>query len=96
MENEKISIQYSIIIPVYNSEKTLDELVNRIFEVMEAITENFEIISVDDCSSDNSWEKLKELRSHNKKIKIIHLLRNFGQHNALVCGLNHCTGIMCL
>jgi len=92
MKDEMTSIQYSIIIPVYNSEKTLDELANRILAVMKTITENFEIIFVDDCSADKSWEKLKDLRSHNKKIKLIHLLRNFGQHNALVCGLNYCSG----
>jgi polyisoprenyl-phosphate glycosyltransferase len=92
MKDEINTIQYSIVIPVYNSEKTLDELVNRILAVMKTITENFEIIFVDDCSSDKSWEKLKDLRYHHKKIKLIHLLRNFGQHNALVSGLNYCSG----
>jgi polyisoprenyl-phosphate glycosyltransferase len=92
MNDKIIPVQYSIVIPVFNSEKTLDELVHRIIAVMQPITENFEVIFIDDCSSDKSWEKLKDIRATHKKIKIIHLLRNFGQHNALVCGLNYCSG----
>lgn len=92
MKNDTSTIEYSIVIPVYNSENTLDELVIRILNVMSEISEEFEIVLVDDCSTDSSWDKIKDLRSKCKKVKIIHLLRNFGQHNALVCGLNHCYG----
>jgi Glycosyltransferases involved in cell wall biogenesis len=92
MKDDSAAIQYSIVIPVYNSEKTLNELVSRLLAVMDSITDNYEIIFVDDCSIDKSWEKLNGLRACCNKIKIIHLLRNFGQHNALVCGLNYCSG----
>ena len=88
----KNDIVYSIVIPVYNSEYTLDELYERIMVVFEDITENYEIILIDDCSSDGSWEKMKNLREKDKRVKIIHLLRNFGQHNATVCGFNYCNG----
>jgi len=92
MENETNSIQYSIVIPVYNSEKTLEELVNRIISTMHPITENFQIVLVDDCSYDNSWGILKNLHQRDNRIKIIHLQKNFGQHNAILCGLNHVKG----
>jgi len=86
------NIDYSIVIPVYNSEKTLTELNERIKAVFKDITENYEIMLVDDCSVDSSWEKMKSLREKDKRVKIIHLLRNFGQHNATVCGFNYCNG----
>lgn len=86
------NVKYSIVVPVYNSEKTLDELHSRIKSVFENITEDYEVIFVDDCSIDESWEKLKNLHKIDKRVKIIHLLRNFGQANATVCGFNHCNG----
>jgi glycosyltransferase involved in cell wall biosynthesis len=83
---------YSIVIPVYNSENTLDELFERSKTVFKSITENYEIIFVDDCSNDASWGKMKNLREKDKRVKIIQLLRNFGQHNATMCGFNFCKG----
>lgn len=85
-------IEYSIVIPVFNSGKTLDELINRLLSSFSKITQNYEIILIDDCSLDNSWSVLKELRKKNDKIKIIHLQKNFGQHNAILCGLNFAKG----
>jgi glycosyltransferase involved in cell wall biosynthesis len=92
MKNKINCLQYSIVVPLYNSEKTLEELVNRILLTMHPITENFEIIFVDDCSYDNSWQILKTIHQKDKKIKIIHLQKNFGQHNAILCGLNYANG----
>jgi glycosyltransferase involved in cell wall biosynthesis len=84
--------EYSIIIPVYNSEIILNELFSRVYATFNAISDNYEIILIDDCSSDNSWAVLKEHRQKDPKIKIIHLQKNFGQHNAVLRGLNHATG----
>ncbi|ABD42807.1 glycosyl transferase, family 2 [Methanospirillum hungatei JF-1] len=92
MENNDDCIQYSIVIPVYNSEKSLEELVNRILSSMFLITEQFEIILIDDCSYDDSWNLLKKLHQTTNKLKIIHLLKNFGQHNALLCGFSYAKG----
>ena len=89
MENK---IEYSVVVPVYNSENTLDELCERIRTIFKSITENYEVILVDDCSIDGSWEKMKNLREKDKRVKIIHLLRNFGQANATMCGFNYCNG----
>ena len=85
-------IKYSVVVPVYNSENTLDELCERIKVVFKDITNNYEVILVDDCSGDGSWEKMKSMREKDKRVKIIHLLRNFGQHNATMCGFNYCNG----
>jgi polyisoprenyl-phosphate glycosyltransferase len=85
-------INYSIVIPVFNSEKTLNELVQRLRIVFETVSINYEILLIDDCSFDNSWAVLKELHRENSKIKIIHLQKNFGQHNTILCGLNYATG----
>jgi glycosyltransferase involved in cell wall biosynthesis len=92
MENETNCMQYSIVIPVYNSEETLVELVSRIFSTMQTLTNDFEIIFVDDCSQDRSWGVLKDLRKTDFRIKIFHLTKNSGQHNAIICGLNYASG----
>lgn len=88
----KNNIDYSVVVPVYNSKNTLYELHERIKAVFKDITGNYEVILVDDCSIDSSWEKMKNLRKKDKRVKIIHLLRNFGQHNATMCGFNYCNG----
>jgi glycosyltransferase involved in cell wall biosynthesis len=85
-------IEYSIVIPVYNSEETLAELVNRIFKTMDVLTKHTEIIFVNDCSRDHSWDVLKSLKKTDSRIKILHLAKNSGQHNAILCGLNHASG----
>ena len=83
---------YSVVVPVYNSEKSLEELCSRIHNVFNKLGYNYEIILVDDSSKDNSWGVLQSLRKENKNIKIIQLMRNFGQHNALMCGFHHIKG----
>jgi glycosyltransferase involved in cell wall biosynthesis len=88
----KETLQYSIVIPVYNSEATLEELHNRICSVFKSITDEFEVIFVDDGSYDKSWQKLKELCKQDAKVKVIQLMRNFGQHNALMCGFHFVEG----
>jgi polyisoprenyl-phosphate glycosyltransferase len=89
---EQSIINYSVVIPVYNSENTLKELVNRIEILFNGMSQSYEIILIDDCSIDKSWDLLKKLHSIDTKIKIIHLIRNFGQHNALLAGFNICKG----
>ena len=83
---------YSIVIPVYKSERSLKELYQRICRCFESIDSDFEIIMVEDCGNDNSWQILKDIRGKDKRVKIIQLMKNFGQHNALMCGLSHCRG----
>lgn len=79
--------KYSIVIPVYNSEKTLDKLVERIEKSLVAISTNFEIILVNDGSKDHSWSVIEKLSRKKPWIVGVNLSRNFGQHNAILCGI---------
>ncbi len=88
--NENIKI--SIVSPVYNAEKIIPELVKQIVENVELLTDNYEIILVDDCGPDNSWEVIKDISSTNSKVKGIKFSRNFGQHIAIKAGLAESTG----
>lgn len=87
-------MKISIIIPVYNSEQILEELIERINNVLKQIylKESSEIIMVNDFSMDGSWEKIKDLSKKNSNIKGLNLTENFGQHNALLAGLHLCSG----
>lgn len=85
-------VEYSVVIPVYNSEGTLQELYRRLDDVFKSINDKYEIIFVDDSSLDNSWEVLKGLAKKHQNVKIIQLMRNYGQHNALMCGFNYANG----
>ena len=82
----------SIVSPVYQGEKMLDELVSRICNAIRIIHEDYEIILVNDCSPDDSWEKIKEICDSNKRVKGINLSRNFGQHYAITAGLTESSG----
>ncbi len=90
------SITYSIIIPVYNSERSLRELHERLTKVMKEIKKNYEIIFVDDASDDSSWECLKKISKNDQNIKIYQLSKNFGQTNTIMCGLNVSQGQFCI
>jgi polyisoprenyl-phosphate glycosyltransferase len=84
---------YSVVVPVYNSENTLKELFTRIKAEFEKINETFEVIFIEDCGRDKSWGRLVELKKENPdEITIIKLAKNFGQHNAILCGFNHVKG----
>ncbi len=84
---------YSIVVPVYNSEHSLEELYTRIRNVFEnTIHEDFELILVDDSSKDHSYEIMKKLRAADKRVRIITMAKNFGQHPALLCGFSYCQG----
>ena len=84
---------YSIVVPVYNSEKTLEELYTRIRDVFDhTMKENFELILVDDSSRDNSYEVMEKLHKADSRVKIIQMAKNFGQHPALLCGCSFAKG----
>ncbi len=86
-------LDISVVIPVYNSAKTLRQLVDRLLPVLKAITPRHEIVFVEDGSPDDSWRVLGELQTeYPESIVAIQLMRNFGQHNALMCGFRHARG----
>jgi polyisoprenyl-phosphate glycosyltransferase len=87
------TVQYSVVVPVYNGEKTVENLYRKTDEFFVRSAFTFEMIFIHDCGPDNSWEVLTNLHSrHPDKIRIIKLSRNFGQHNAIICGINSANG----
>ena len=83
----------SVVIPVYCSQESLEILVSRLVDVLGGMARDYEIILVDDCSPDNSWEVLKRLKQgHEKVLKIVRLQVNSGQHDAILCGFSMVTG----
>ena len=77
----------SVVIPVYNSEDTLDELISRLNQVLPAISQTYETILVNDGSSDQTLEVLFGLRENDPRVCIIDFTRNFGQQNSISAGL---------
>ena len=87
------TVEYSIVIPVYNSASTLEELFLEIRETFAILDSSFEVIFVEDCGQDNSWSILKQLQqTYPQQVIAVALSRNFGQHNAILCGFNFIRG----
>jgi glycosyltransferase involved in cell wall biosynthesis len=84
---DKLSHGLSIVIPVYNSAESLPHLAARIEPALKALRRPFEAILINDGSSDGSWEAVQRLAGEHRWITGINLMRNYGQHNALLCGI---------
>ncbi len=82
-----MSMDCSVVIPVYFGESTLEELVNQLEQVLPTLFSNYEIILVNDGSCDASWEIISNLVKSHSRIRAFNLMRNYGQHNALLCGI---------
>lgn len=89
----------SFVIPCYHSADSISQVVHEIIKTVETDARfDYEIICINDCSPDNTYQVLRQLSQESLKIKVIDLSRNFGQHSALMAGFNHVTGdiIVCL
>lgn len=84
----KINSKIAVVVPVYQAGEIIDELCIRVIDNLSKITHKFEIILVDDSSSDNSWDKIKENSLKDQRVKGYLLSRNFGQHHAITAGLD--------
>ena len=82
----------SVVVPVYGCCDSLKKLYDRLQKSLSTISEDFEIILVNDASPDNSWDTIKELVSKDDRVKGINFARNFGQHKAIAAGLNFSKG----
>ena len=84
----------SIIIPVYNSEKIIENLIKQITISVDNIKSinSYEIILIEDYSPDKSWEKIELLSRKYSNVKGISLSENFGQHNAIMAGIKYSSG----
>ncbi len=87
------NVEFSVVVPVFNSERTLEELCTRISGIFQKMNASYEIILVNDFSSDGSWNKIKEIKqSYPENLVAIHLRKNFGQHKAILCGFQYAHG----
>ena len=77
----------SVVIPVYRAALTLRELYGQLSNAMQQVAPTFEIIFVEDCGGDESWSIITELAAADERIRGIRMSRNYGQHNALLCGI---------
>ena len=89
-------MRISIVVPVFNEDVNIEPFFNRTVEVLNKLTNEYEIIFSLDPSSDKTEEKLLNLAEKHKKIKIIKLSRRFGQPAATIAGINNSSGDCCV
>lgn len=91
-------MKVSFVVPCYNSAGTIGGVVDSIGHTMGETGDEYEVILVNDCSPDNTFEVLREICAQNSHVKAIGLAKNFGQHAALMAGFHHVTGdvVVCL
>ncbi len=82
----------SVVTPVYQAEGCLEELYRRLVAALSGITQDFEIVMVEDRGGDRSWEIIQSLASRDPRVKGLQFSRNFGQHYGITAGLDHCDG----
>lgn len=85
------NVSLSVVVPVYKSTETLIVLYQRITECISKYCSDFEIIFVEDCGGDESWQVIEQLCEMDASVVGIKLTRNYGQHNALLCGIRSAT-----
>lgn len=77
----------SVVVPVYRGEKLVEPLVERLDKALPTFAENYEVILVNDGSPDGSWGVIEQLVQKHEWVRGVRLMRNFGQHNATLCGI---------
>lgn len=82
----------SVVVPCYNEEAVVATLCERLTQTVGALDVPYELVLVDDCSRDRTWELLQGLRKHYPALKVVRLARNGGQQVALTCGLDQAAG----
>ena len=83
---------FSLVIPIYNEEKLIDELLDRTVQSIESFTKEYEVILVDDGSTDKSLQIMLARKEKNNRIKLLSLSRNFGHQAAFTAGLEYAKG----
>ncbi len=86
-ESHELSAGVSVVVPVFNGALALPSLVEQLAELFEGQGRRYEVILVNDCSPDNSWAVIAQLAARHRHVHGIDLMRNYGQHNALLCGI---------
>ena len=85
-------LRYSIVVPLHNEQENVTDLYDRLKAVMEANGESFEMVLVDDGSTDRSFHLLREIAAVDSRVTVVKLRRNFGQTSALAAGFDHARG----
>jgi glycosyltransferase involved in cell wall biosynthesis len=91
MQQQTAEKSLSIVIPVFNSAAILPELIHQLTAILPATTDDFEIILVNDGSRDESWSVIRRLANEYSQVRGFTMMRNYGQHNALLCGIRAAT-----
>jgi glycosyltransferase involved in cell wall biosynthesis len=84
--------KYSIVVPFHNEEENVTALYARLKQVMEQVGDNFELVLIDDGSSDRTYKLLEEIAAVDSRVLVVKLRRNFGQTPALAAGFDHASG----
>jgi len=84
--------RYSIVVPLHNEQENVTDLYDRLKAIMEANGETFELVLVDDGSTDRSFYLLREIAAVDSRVTVVKLRRNFGQTSALAAGFDHARG----
>jgi undecaprenyl-phosphate 4-deoxy-4-formamido-L-arabinose transferase len=87
-----MSPSISVVVPVFRSQDSLRELHRRLVDILEPVDPGFEMILVEDCGGDKSWDVIQELAEADPRVRGMQLGRNYGQHNALLCGIRSARG----
>ena len=85
-------MQYAVVIPVFNEQENIAELYQRLTAVMQGLGGSYQIILVDDGSTDQSFSMMKALHEQDSRVKVVNLSRNFGHHLALTAGIDYANG----
>ena len=91
-DTEKPPVYLSIVIPVYNSSPVVAKTIERTINAARACNWNFELLLINDGSTDNSWDVIKSLSQQHAEVISIDLLKNYGQHTAVYCGIAESSG----
>lgn len=86
------SLDLTVVVPVYNSAATLELLLQRLAAVLDPMGLEYEVVLVDDGSTDDSWSIMQNLSENCDRLVVVQLMRNYGQHNTLMCGLGMARG----
>jgi glycosyltransferase involved in cell wall biosynthesis len=92
LENEPATVALSVILPVYNEAASLEQLNSKLTDALERLARSYEVIYIDDGSTDRSLAMLREIAARDSRVRVISLRRNYGQTAAMSAGIDHARG----
>ena len=85
-------IELSVVVPMHNEQESVGRFFQRIFPILEELLLSWEIVAIDDGSTDGTWQALYDIQRAHRKVRAVRLSRNFGKEIALTAGLDHAKG----